>query len=106
MRLIPTTGRGHQIRVHMMSTGHPIVADGAYGAKPTLALSDFKRPYKHRRGALETPLLTRTFLHASRLDVPAEEGVSEVCAQSGLPDDLQIALTKLRRFDSAEETCA
>lgn len=33
VRLIPKTGRTHQLRVHMASIGHPIVGDALYGKK-------------------------------------------------------------------------
>jgi tRNA pseudouridine32 synthase / 23S rRNA pseudouridine746 synthase len=33
LRLLPTTGRRHQLRVHLYSIGHPIVGDTRYGDK-------------------------------------------------------------------------
>ncbi len=33
VKLIPKTGRTHQLRAHMASVGHPIVGDRAYGSK-------------------------------------------------------------------------
>jgi tRNA pseudouridine32 synthase / 23S rRNA pseudouridine746 synthase len=32
--LEPVTGRSHQLRVHLQSTGHPIVGDDLYGNEP------------------------------------------------------------------------
>jgi 23S rRNA-/tRNA-specific pseudouridylate synthase len=33
VKLLPKTGRTHQLRAHMSSVGHPIVGDVAYGSK-------------------------------------------------------------------------
>jgi tRNA pseudouridine32 synthase / 23S rRNA pseudouridine746 synthase len=35
VKLIPVTGRTHQLRVHMMAVGHAIVGDGLYGSQAT-----------------------------------------------------------------------
>ncbi len=36
VKLQPKTGRSHQLRVHMLSLGHPIVGDFFYAPKPIL----------------------------------------------------------------------
>lgn len=96
LRLRPTTGRGHQLRVHLRHLGHPIVADRDYGGRP-LMLSAFKRGYKIRPGVTERPLLTHMFLHASKLAFPSPGG-GRVTVEAELPVDLHKALEKLRRF--------
>lgn len=40
LRLTPTTGRSHQLRVHMLSFGHPILGDVFYAHAEALAASD------------------------------------------------------------------
>ncbi|MEI4485252.1 pseudouridine synthase [Frigidibacter sp. MR17.14] len=37
VRLYPKTGRSHQLRVHMMETGHPILGDPLYAEGPARA---------------------------------------------------------------------
>lgn len=39
MRLLPITGRSHQLRVHMQAIGHPIVGDEFYATEEALAFS-------------------------------------------------------------------
>lgn len=36
MRLFPQTGRSHQLRVHMLALGHPILGDPFYASGPAL----------------------------------------------------------------------
>ena len=40
MRLTPETGRSHQLRVHMLNLGHPIIGDPFYAEGEALAASD------------------------------------------------------------------
>ena len=44
MRLTPHTGRSHQLRVHMLELGHPILGDPFYASGPAL---DFPRMMLH-----------------------------------------------------------
>lgn len=94
--LFPRTGRGHQLRVHLSSRGHPIVGDRDYGGQPLL-LSQIKRGYKPRLGFDEKPVLARTFLHALGLSFRDVDG-REVAVETPLPEDLAQALGKLERF--------
>jgi tRNA pseudouridine32 synthase/23S rRNA pseudouridine746 synthase len=70
MELAPETGRMHQIRVHLMSLGCPILGDALYGEGQTTAL--------------------RLMLHAARLDLPHPEG-RRLVLEAPLPDDFRDA---------------
>ena len=54
MKLMPRTGRSHQLRVHMLELGHPILGDPFYADGPALA---FPRMMLHAEGLkLEHPI--------------------------------------------------
>lgn len=78
IRLKLQTGRTHQIRVHMLSIEHPVVADKTYGESPEFGLD-------------------RQFLHAARLSFPHPRTGEPVEVASPLPEDLQSALAEARR---------
>lgn len=40
LKLIPVTGRSHQLRVHLMSIGHPILGDRLYADTQALAMAE------------------------------------------------------------------
>jgi len=40
VELTPVTGRSHQLRVHMLALGHPILGDRLYASKEALAMRD------------------------------------------------------------------
>lgn len=55
MRLFPKTGRSHQLRVHMLSIGHPILGDPFYATGtaldyPRLMLHSEELRFKHPNG--------------------------------------------------------
>lgn len=100
LALMPATGRGHQLRVHLQSAGHPIVGDRDYGGEPLL-LSAIKSGYKLRAGVAERPLTTRMFLHAERVAFRDVDG-RDVVAETPLPEDLAMTLRRLRTFHDRE----
>jgi len=69
------TGRTHQIRVHLASIGHPVVADPVYGRGDGLA--------------------PRLFLHAARLRFAHPVTGEDLAVSSPLPPDLEEALREL-----------
>ena len=69
------TGRTHQIRVHLASSGHPIAGDDKYG--------DFGR----NRG-LQKAGLKRMFLHAWRLEFTHPASGERIALRADLPTEL------------------
>ena len=76
IEVTPTTGRMHQIRVHMASIGHPLAGDRTYG-----------KPHKG---------LQRHFLHAHRLAFRATCDGEYRRFKSDLPEDLRRFLGSLK----------
>ncbi|HEV2132450.1 MAG TPA: RluA family pseudouridine synthase [Longimicrobiaceae bacterium] len=74
------TGRTHQIRVHLMHIGHPVLGDREYG------------------GAGMT-LMPRQALHAWRLSFSHPRGGDGLRFEAPLPADIAAALDQLRRAE-------
>lgn len=82
--LQPTTGRTHQIRVHLKFIGHPVVGDKTYAGRKTA-----------RQDRTWCP---RQFLHAYKIAFRHPESGQKVKFISPLPADLQAALTHLENL--------
>ncbi|MCG6155414.1 RluA family pseudouridine synthase [Rubinisphaera margarita] len=94
VKMLPKTGRTHQLRVHMQHLGHPIVADSLYRGHSIVHLADLLDSREH---LTENPcLISRQALHAHRLqfDHPATGERVEFIAP--IPDDMERLLAALR----------
>ena len=94
----PLTGRTHQIRVHLKSIGHSIVADSLYGTSDGVFLSQLKRGYKHSKLQPERPLIGRLALHAERMTIIHPVTKQPLDLVAPLPRDFEVALKYLRKF--------
>jgi 23S rRNA pseudouridine1911/1915/1917 synthase len=86
VRVFPETGRTHQIRVHLASIGHPIVADALYG----------------RTGRTSLPI-RRQALHAERLRFLHPRLDRSVTVSAPLAADFATALEQLRATSAQEK---
>ena len=80
----PLTGRTHQIRVHAVHAGHPIIGDEKYGTKE---INKLFRAYGCHR----------LFLHALSLKFVIPSTGQTVFVTAELPDELQKCLLMLRK---------
>lgn len=81
------TGRTHQIRVHLLSLGHPVVGDATYGADRHKGVSGPDRNW----AAGLAKRVRRQFLHAYELRFRHPRTGEEMGFQAPLPVELEAA---------------
>jgi 23S rRNA pseudouridine955/2504/2580 synthase len=84
VELQPLTGRTHQLRVHMLAIGHPIVGDGKYGGQDAFLTGTISR---------------KLHLHARRLRIDHPDG-GQIDVTAELPEHFIASMATLG-FDSA-----
>ena len=85
-----TTGRTHQIRVHMDYIGHPVIGDSLYGHSHARNRSKIK----------DTLKLSRHALHAERLGFIHPQNGKALYFMSQLPSDIAQLILDLEYFNT------
>ena len=98
MKLLPKTGRTHQLRVHMKHLGHVIVSDRAYGGGGPLTRGDLGGPSADDAAAV---LIDRQALHARRLSFDHPATGDRVSVEAPLPADMRATLEAMRQLRPA-----
>lgn len=93
VKVMPKTGRTHQIRVHMRAIGHPVVADFMYSSQESCYLSDL---LQKEREPGELPIIERQALHAHRIEFfhPIQNKKMEF--EVNMPKDISVLVNALR----------
>ena len=93
IRLLPKTGRTHQIRVHLHYIGCPVLCDRQYGGRSHITRGEIRRD-----PADATVLLDRQALHARRLRFQHPMTGEPLEIEAPLPDDINAVLIELREL--------
>jgi 23S rRNA pseudouridine1911/1915/1917 synthase len=93
LRVLPKTGRTHQIRLHLANIGCPVLCDRLYGGRATITRGQLSRDPSD-----DKVLLDRQALHARRLAIrhPISGAPMEFVAP--LPPDIEAVLSALRQY--------
>jgi 23S rRNA pseudouridine1911/1915/1917 synthase len=93
VKLMPKTGRTHQIRVHMAHVGTPVLCDRLYSGRARLTLKDLSRT----EGDDEV-LLERHALHAHRIKFAHPVSGESTEIKAALPGDIVRTLDAIGKY--------
>jgi 23S rRNA pseudouridine1911/1915/1917 synthase len=89
VKVLPKTGRTHQIRVHLAHIGCPVLCDRLYSGRSQITRRELG-------GGDDEVLLDRLALHARRLEFLHPTTGAPLVIEARLPDDIQRTLAALR----------
>lgn len=98
LKVIPKSGRTHQIRVHLYAIGYPLAIDPLYGNNQPIFLSKLKRNYRFKLDQEERPLIDRLTLHAAEIGFTHPGTGEPVRIATELPKDMRAILHALRKY--------
>lgn len=109
VRVILETGRTHQIRVHMKTIGHPVIADSEYGGSDACCIEDLTKPVSNKSihslaklmelcNNTSDPIIERQALHAYKIGFthPVYNKAMEFTAE--IPKDMHNLIATLRKI--------
>lgn len=96
VRIVPKTGRTHQIRVHLGHIGCPVLCDRQYGGRAQITRGEIRRTPEDTR-----VLLARQALHAQRIRFLHPHTGEPVEIEAPLAADMAAVLEELRQFRKA-----
>ena len=91
VRVLPRTGRTHQIRVHLAHVGCPVLCDALYGGR-----SEITRRELTEQGEDGSVLLDRQALHAHKLTFEHPHSGELLSITAPIPADIQTVLDALQ----------
>lgn len=95
VKVLPYTGRTHQIRVHLAHAGCPVLCDRLYGGRARITRSEIRR-----KTADDDVMLERHALHARRIVIRHPDTGQPLELAAPLPADIAGVLNELRQFRS------
>lgn len=98
LKVMPKTGRTHQIRVHLAHIGHPVLCDRLYSGRSEITRGEI--------GGAGQPqgevVLARVALHARRLEVRHPASGEPIVFEAPLAEDIRQTLEVLRKLAKVE----
>ncbi len=97
VKVLPKTGRTHQIRVHLAHIGCPVLCDKLYGGRASITRAELiKRGQASFSDTADEVILSRQALHAHRIRLAHPATGEPIEFTAPLPADLQGVLDLLR----------
>ncbi len=98
VKIQPRTGRTHQIRVHLLHAGCPVLADKLYGGRDSMKAYELDSTLPRD---LDDVLIGRQALHAFRLRFRHPRTDQWIEAEAPFPPDMRRVLESLRKHRPA-----
>ena len=98
VKVLPKTGRTHQIRVHLAHIGCSVLCDKLYGGRAEITRGEIRRDLKDT-----TVILNRQALHAHRIKLRHPETQQTIEFTAPLPADMATMLEELRQYRAGRQ---